>query len=360
MPVVSSPRRGLGISAPARWPCPFWEGEAHTMAEIVIGVASSHTPQLSSGVDMWEDHAERDRRNTQLLGVDAKYHTYDELLADADPRIAAELGRSVWEAKYGRCQDAIAALADRLGDARPDVAVVIGDDQRELFGDEGIPTFAAFLGDELIDRPPAAEEAARIPTGIRAAMWAAHSDRPERHRICTSLSQQVVAALVAADFDIMSFSRQPDGRTLGHAFTFPRYRLGLPAGIPIAPIFVNTYYPPNVPSARRCHALGQVIRTAVESWPSPERVAIVASGGLSHFVVDEKLDRQVLSGLTSGDAVTLGSFSREQLRSGTSEILNWIVAAGALEDKAATVVDYVPGYRTAAGTGAGMAFVYWE
>jgi Catalytic LigB subunit of aromatic ring-opening dioxygenase len=330
------------------------------MAEIVIGVASSHTPQLSSGVDMWEDHAERDRRNPRLLGVDAAYHTYDELLADADPRVSAELGRCVWEAKYGRCQDAIVALADRLAKARPDVAVVIGDDQRELFRDEGIPTFAAFLGTELIDQPPGAEESARIPKGIRAAMWAAHSDRPQPHRICTDLSQHLVATLVAAEFDIMSFSRQPEGRTLGHAFTFPRYRLGLPAQTPITPIFVNTYYPPNVPSARRCHALGQVIRAAVESWPSPSRVAIVASGGLSHFVVDEKLDRQVLSGITRRDPDTLGSLSREQLRSGTSEILNWIVAAAALENKAATVVDYIPGYRTPAGTGAGMAFVYWE
>ena len=55
------------------------------MADIVIGIASSHTPQLSSGVDMWLDHAERDRRNPQLLGKDATYHTYDELLAGADP-----------------------------------------------------------------------------------------------------------------------------------------------------------------------------------------------------------------------------------------------------------------------------------
>ncbi|MGE5291465.1 MAG: hypothetical protein ACM3ML_30535 [Micromonosporaceae bacterium] len=330
------------------------------MAEIVIGVASSHTPQLSSGARLWEDHAERDRRNPLLLGLDAEYHTYDELLASADPRIRDELDRSVWEAKYARCQDAIDALTQRLAKAQPDVAVVIGDDQRELFMDEGIPTFAAFLGTELIDQPPDADQLARIPKGIRAAMWAAHSSTPERHPVCTGLSEHLVAALVAADFDIMSFSRQPSGRTLGHAFTFPRYRLGLPAEVPITPIFVNTYYPPNVPSARRCHALGQVIRAAVESWPSNARVAVIASGGLSHFVVDTKIDRQVLSGISRGESSLLTSLSREQLRSGTSEILNWIVAAGALECKPATVVDYVPGYRTPAGTGAGMAFAYWE
>lgn len=330
------------------------------MAEIVIGVASSHTPQLSSGVDMWEDHAERDRRNPRLLGRDAEYHSYEELLATADPAIATELERPVWEAKYARCQDAIEALAKRLAEARPDVAVVIGDDQRELFRDDGTPTFACFSGTELTDFPPAPGGADRMPEGIRAAMWAAHADAPQRHPTSADLGRRLLESLAAADFDVTAFSQQPDGRSLGHAFTFPRYRLGLPADTPIAPVFVNTYYPPNVPSARRCYALGRVIRQAVESWPGPARVAIVASGGLSHFVVDEDLDRMVLSGLQGGDAEVLCSLSRRQLRSGTSEILNWIVAAGALGHKSATVIDYVPGYRTPAGTGAGMAFACWQ
>lgn len=330
------------------------------MAEIVAGIASSHTPQLSSGVDMWEDHAERDRRNPRLLGLDAEFHSYDELLATADPGIAAELSRSVWDAKYQRCQAAIETLSARLAAASPDVAIVIGDDQQELFTDDGIPVFAAFLGTELIDRPPAGETLALIPAGIRAAMWAAHSRRPERHQVCAELSQHLTQALVGAGFDLLSFSRQPAGRTLGHAFTFPRYRLGLPAATPIVPVFVNTYYPPNVPSAGRCYALGRAIRAAVESWDTRARVAVIASGGLSHFVVDAELDRQVLGGLARGDAAVLQSLPRQRLRSGTSEILNWIVAAGAVAGMPATVVDYVPGYRTPAGTGAGMAFAYWR
>ncbi len=80
---------------------------------------------------MWPDHAERDRRNPRLLGSDGEYHSHDELLATADPGIAGELDRGVREAKYARCQDAIARLAGRLAAARPDVAVVVGDDQRE-------------------------------------------------------------------------------------------------------------------------------------------------------------------------------------------------------------------------------------
>lgn len=125
-------------------------------------------------------------------------------------------------------------------------------------------------------------------------------------------------------------------------------------------MFINTYYPPNVPSAGRCYSLGQVIRNAVESWANGARVAVIASGGLSHFVVDEDLDRRVLSAIAQHDAGGLCSLSRRQLRSGTSEILNWVTAAGALAGLTPTVIDYVPGYRSPAGTGAGMAFVQWE
>jgi 3-O-methylgallate 3,4-dioxygenase len=330
------------------------------LAEIVIGIATSHTPQLSSGVNMWPDHAERDRRNPRLLGTDAQYHSYDELLALAGPDIAAELDPAVWDAKYARCQEAIAALAERLVQAQPDVAVIIGDDQRELFLDDGIPAFAFFAGDELVDMPARGEALNRMPAGIRAAAWAVHADEPQRHPVAADLSEHIASELTAADFDLTLVRQQPPGRSLGHAFTFPRYRLGLVATTAIVPVFVNTYYPPNVPSARRCHALGRAVRHAVDSWRRDARIAVIASGGLSHFVVNESLDRGVLSAITGAGAGDLRSLSRAQLRSGNSEILNWIAAAGALEALSATVVDYVPGYRSPAGTGAGMAFAYWE
>ncbi len=330
------------------------------MAEIVIGIASSHTPQLSSGVDMWGDHAERDRRNPMLLGTDGQYHSYEELLAQADPAIEKELAPEVWEGKYRRCQQAIETLTERLRAARPDIALVIGDDQREMFTDDGIPAFACFTGTELVDMPPGPDALARIPKGILAAFWAVHGTGATTHTVAADLSQHIAEQLAWDDFDLSVLRAQPAGRTLGHAFTFPRYRLGLPPATPIVPLFVNTYYPPNVPSASRCYDLGRALRRAVETWPGQARVAVIASGGLSHFVVDEALDRRVLSGIASRDAASLGALSRDQLRSGTSEVLNWITAAGALEALAPTVLDYVPGYRTPAGTGAGMAFVSWE
>jgi 3-O-methylgallate 3,4-dioxygenase len=240
-----------------------------------------------------------------------------------------------------------------------DLALVIGDDQRELFVDDGIPAFACFTGTELVDMAPDAETFAKIPRGIQAAYWAVHGAEPARHPVATELSAHVAERLALEDFDLTVFTRQPAGRTLGHAFTFPRYRLGLPADTPIVPVFVNTYYPPNVPSAARCYALGRELRQAVESWAPDARVAVIASGGLTHFVIDEALDRAVLDAIAAKDAAALAGIPRGKLRSGNSEILNWVTAAAAAEGLEPHVLDYVPGYRTPAGTGTGMAFAYW-
>src|SRR5580700_3665700 len=274
------------------------------MADIVIGIASSHTPQLSSGVDMWPDHALRDQRNP-LLGKDASYHTYEETLAGADPRMAEQLTQEVWQGKYQRVQAAIESLAAALAAAGADLALVIGDDQRELFIDDGIPAFACFTGAELFDMAPDVAAFAKLPKGIQAAYWAVHGKEKAVHPVARELSAHIAERLALADFDLTVFTRQPAGRTLGHAFTFPRYRLGLPATTPIVPVFVNTYYPPNVPSAARCYALGRELRQAVESWESGARVAVIASGGLTHFVIDEDLDRGVLDSIATKDAAGL-------------------------------------------------------
>jgi OH-DDVA oxygenase/3-O-methylgallate 3,4-dioxygenase len=81
---------------------------------------------------------------------------------------------------------------------------------------------------------------------------------------------------------------------------------------------------------------------------------------MTHFVIDETLDRGVLDAIVARDAAALAAIPRDRLRSGNSEILNWVAAAGALEGLDASVVDYVPGYRTPAGTGTGMAFARWD
>lgn len=329
------------------------------MAELTLGLASSHTPQLSTSADYWTEHAARDQRNTRLLGPDGRYYTYDELLAAADPGLTGELQSSVWRSKFDRAQAAVEVLAQRLAVAEPDVVVIVGDDQHELFGADGVPAIGLFTGESLWDLPPDAERLARTPPDIRAAGWAAHADVPDRYPVAADLSEHLARVLTGREFDLTVMSEQPAGRGLGHAFTFIRRRLRLGAPVPIVPVLLNTYFPPNVPSPGRCWRLGQALRAGIESWAQAARVAIFASGGLSHFVVIEDLDRRVLAGLENRDAEAFGQVPVQLMRSGTSETLNWITAGGALDGLPFDLVDYIPAYRSPAGTGVGMAFATW-
>jgi OH-DDVA oxygenase/3-O-methylgallate 3,4-dioxygenase len=108
--------------------------------------------------------------------------------------------------------------------------------------------------------------------------------------------------------------------------------------------------------------LGAAIARAVTAWSGPERVAIVASGGLSHFVVDEELDRMLLQALQDKDEQALKSLPRHRLSSATSESLNWVALGGALAQTPLQMelVDYVPVYRTEGATGGGWAFARWR
>jgi 3-O-methylgallate 3,4-dioxygenase len=130
--------------------------------------------------------------------------------------------------------------------------------------------------------------------------------------------------------------------------------------VPIVPVCINTYYPPNQPTPRRCYKLGQAIRAAVESYPGDKRVGIVGSGGLSHFVVDEALDRGLIDMMRRKDAAAIQGLPREKLNSGSSEIRNWICVAGAVEHLSLEWSLYEPGYRTPAGTGTGLGFAFWS
>ena len=81
-----------------------------------------------------------------------------------------------------------------------------------------------------------------------------------------------------------------------------------------------------------------------------------------HFVVDENLDRTLLKALERRDAAGLRAIPRTQLYSAASEALNWVALGGAMQksDLKMELLDYVPVYRTPAGTGGGWAFARWR
>ena len=322
------------------------------MAKIVLGLASPHSPQVSTKPEEWYLHRERDIANAELH--------YAERAAAAPSWIERELTLESFREKDRICQNAIATLAEQLAEAAPDVVLVIGDDQRELFQEDCIPAIAIFIGDEVIDTAPP-RDALEHPS-IAAAYWARHGDAAESYPVDGPFARHLAGTLTRQGFDLATLVKQHPRRPLGHAFTFVRRRLmdlGRPP-IPMIPIMINTFYPPNQPTPERCYALGRAIRHAVGSFDAKRRVAIVASGGLSHFVVDEALDHRVLKALADRRPELLTSIPTALLESGSSEIRNWIVVAGACADYTVDVIDYVAAYRSPALTGCGMGFATWH
>jgi Catalytic LigB subunit of aromatic ring-opening dioxygenase. len=130
--------------------------------------------------------------------------------------------------------------------------------------------------------------------------------------------------------------------------------------VPILPLMLNTYFPPNVPTPRRCYDVGRKIAAAIEALPAGTRVCLLASGGLTHFATDEEFDRRILRAMRERDTGFLCALPVAGLRSGNSEILNWVMTAGALEALNMAEPEYIPVHRTPAGTGIGLAFATWH
>jgi len=319
------------------------------MAEIVLGLGTSHSPQVSQDPKWWSEQGLLDQKRTP----------YEALLRTRAAWMDGELEPSVWAEKHRSVQRAIEELSAALKSAKPDVVLLIGDDQEELFLDDCIPTFSLFWGKESWDRPEFIHSDMSVPS--RAAVrWAFHGDAPEAYPGHPALGRHIVEQLMGQHFDVAQFTKQHESRSLGHAFTFVRRRLmDADRIIPMIPVLINTYLMPNQPSAARCFAFGRALANAIRTWPGTERIAVVASGGLSHFVIDTELDKIVLEGLANSDESVLSSLPKEKLQMGSSEILNWIVAGGALVDLRMQLVAYVPGYRSRGGTGVGMAFARW-
>jgi hypothetical protein len=258
--------------------------------------------------------------------------------------------------RSGRCLQAIENIATRLADMKPDLLVIVGDDQMELFLEDNIPAMAVLCAEEAWDRPPGIEA---YPSGMATAYRYYHADRAERYAIASGLARHLVSSLVEAEFDIAITSVQHDQRGIGHAYTFVRLALTPDNPLPMVPVMLNTYFPPNQPTPKRCVAFGAALRNAIRTWDDDVKVVLVASGGLSHPIVDEDLDRLVLDSLASGDMDSLANLPTSSLYEGNSEIRNWIVVGSALTGANFELIDYVPGYRSVRGSGCGMAFSSW-
>jgi len=329
------------------------------MAEIVLAIGTSHSPLLNSPAEDYPKHAAIDASGRKLTDKNGKPCTYGELLAQADPSIKQQIEPQVLEQRSARCTENIALLSRELADAKLDALIVVGDDQHEQFFDDNMPAILIYWGETIENNPLHMDEDA--PQFWRKARSQFHeAEQTRAYPVDARLGLHLIESLVGQGFDVSQGKRLAKEHGEGHAFGFVHRRMMNERIVPIVPVALNTYFPPNQPRPRRCYALGQAIRAAVKAAPGDARVGILASGGLSHFTVDEELDRGVLKACKDNDGAALAAIPVEKLNSGSSEIRNWITVAGAAGHLSQVWQEYIPCYRSAAGTGCGMGFALWK
>ncbi|WP_193746683.1 extradiol ring-cleavage dioxygenase [Blastomonas sp. AAP53] len=327
------------------------------MAEIVLAIGTSHTPILTLPGSEWHNRAAADLRNPRLTLEDGTVLNYEELVARNGEPYGDVATVPMFNQIAYRCQQHLDRLAAEIERAAPDIVIVIGDDQSELYRPGNMPAIAIYWGQDVVTHSYDDE----IPDWMKTVAKGYAMDETHVFPGHPDFALELIHGLMDRDVDLAVCNevKDPQNAGFGHAFGFPVERLFGERSIPIIPVLLNTYYPPNVMSAARCHDVGEALRQVIEQSPSDYRVAVLASGGLSHFVVEEGLDRRLMDNLSGGRDI-LRSIPREALLEGSSEILNWIMTAGVASGLALQWSAYEPIRRTPAGTGIGVAFAYWS
>jgi len=216
---------------------------------------------------------------------------------------------------------AMRALGRSLDESKAEVAIVIGSDHLETFFLSAVPTFAIVAGQES-----------------KASFAGRDYSLP-----VDPLAEELLEKLVASGFD-MTYSQDA---VLGHSFAAVYEWVIEGRKIPVVPIFVNTYLPP-LPTARRCQQLGAAVRSVIEN--SDRRVAIIASGGMSHYPGTWKypqpafdFDWWAIAQMERGNIDALLSLTSEQLDEvGNTEMLPWMVMFGAIGRQCGELLTYQP------------------
>ena len=306
------------------------------MANVVLGIGHSHTPQISTDPEQWPNLGKTEQVSPHI-----------------PENLDALLQVDCFREKHARVQGAVKQLGQLLRQADLDAIVIFGDDQHEQFTDENMPAIAIYHGDtvEIHERTP--RPGVNRPTLHLEPTASEHPNSAE-------LAGHLIASLTEREFEITRCNSLRAERGIGHAFSFLYQRLWPDCNVPIVPIMINTYFPPNHPTPKRCHDLGRAVHDAIGEWTGGERVGVLASGGLSHIMIDEEIDQQALNALKAKDVKALHALPRDLLVGGTSEILNWVALDGAVGKLPMTLIDYIPGYRSKPSTGCAMAFAYWQ
>jgi hypothetical protein len=280
------------------------------------------------------------------------------------PGIEQEITIEKFQERYDALQRNVDALAAVLHEAEPDVVIVLSNPHGGVATDLMQPTFGIHLNDAppFTEAPPIVREflGEREPVARDSV-----TPRPQRdtkqYPTDGELAHHLINGLIEEGIDVAANFQSRPGAGLDSAYNLIYQRYDREATIPYVPVLISRYLP-NQATPRRCYEFGHALRRVIDRWDSNKRVAIMASGGLSHQILDEEFDREVIDALVEGNAEALCTLDRVRLNKspGTPEILNWVATAAAMEPLTMTLQDYVPCYRSLASTGHGVTFGYWK
>jgi 3-O-methylgallate 3,4-dioxygenase len=324
---------------------------------MTFAAGTSHTPMLLASDETLPRFLETDSL-MKHRDKEGRPVTYGDLLEKADPKLADMVAPQNLVARQNVAREAAKHLRQALAAARLDALIVMGDDQNESYLEDCRPAFAVYYGETIRNNVTQHTTYRHLPEWyIKNRQGFFEADKPRDYPVHSGLATHLIESLMDLGFDLASSKSLREGEGEGHALAYVhRHVVAAENPVPVVPIFLNTYYPPNQPRPGRCYAFGQAVRRAVEAFEADQCVGVLASGGLSHFLVDEDFDRAILKAIADKDAHFLRNLPRNKLNAGSSEILNWVALAGASEHLDLDWFEYVPGYRTPAGTGTGLSF----
>lgn len=317
------------------------------MGEICLSLGAAHSPILFVQPEKW---LARLHKGPAHPNEPASYQLTDENVQRAKMQVS-------------ECLAAYTEMRRLLEACKPDALLVIGDDQGENFSHQLIPQFIIYAG---------AEAKGSFSLGSRLPLEEQEDTRTVEVKCDQALANELLQSCLDSNIDI-AFSRELPGRHgLGHAHMWPLRHLTPNLHIPLVPVFVNAYFPPTA-SPERCHAFGQALAEGIKN--SGKRVAVLASGGLSHFPrhlsewgispyppekrwhIDEAFDRDLLDRMTAGRSDELKALSGAVVdAAGNVESRNWLVLAGMLGPRQGRLLTYQPIYTVAIG----MGFAVWD
>jgi aromatic ring-opening dioxygenase LigB subunit len=312
------------------------------MGNIIAAMASSHAYTFLEP-NTWDKRREFTRSNyKKRFGVEPP----------DQPQVAEETLESN-EARYRRIREGLAFLRDKVLALRPEVLVVIGDDQNENFLENNLPQFAIYLGKEFVAADREGREGHRYRCDADAA-W-------------TILEQSVEEGI-----DLASSTVFPKGHLISHAHREPLEYFGIDGAAAIVPIFINAIHVP-APTPARCYQFGETLKKVIGLLPESKRIMVYASGGLSHFTagypwphykgpctmgsICHDFDRKVVAWMQNGKGDQLAALTNKDLiQNGEIELRQWITLMGIVGSSKPEFLVYEPFYRGLLG----MAVGYWD